>query len=143
MSLPAARPAQHVAPEDPGTTFTLLSIFIAFLLFGVLMTIRAMFSLGVDLAGLDRLMVIHKISITMPRRRRIRRSSRPCRAWMSSRKHMVWRVHQDPSNFATLPSNPSLLASTRGASPARADEGVGCRPAGRGLRCVSCEVFQV
>jgi len=36
------------------TTFTLLSIFIAFLLFGVLMTIRAAFSLGIDLAGLDR-----------------------------------------------------------------------------------------
>jgi putative ABC transport system permease protein len=48
------------------TTFTLLSIFIAFLLFGLLMTIRATFSLGVDLAGLDRLMVIHKISIIMP-----------------------------------------------------------------------------
>src|SRR4029077_6666265 len=41
------------------TTFTLLSIFIAFLLFGVLMTIRSTFSMGVDLAGLDRLMVIH------------------------------------------------------------------------------------
>ena len=30
------------------------------------MTIRAAFSIGVDLAGLDRLMVIHKISIIMP-----------------------------------------------------------------------------
>ena len=33
------------------TTFTLLSIFIAFFLFGILMTIRAAFSIGVDLAG--------------------------------------------------------------------------------------------
>jgi hypothetical protein len=48
------------------TTFTLLSIFIAFLLFGILMTIRAAFSLGVDLAGLDRLILIHKISLVMP-----------------------------------------------------------------------------
>ena len=48
------------------TIFTLLSIFVAFLLFGLLMTIRAAFSLGVELAGLDRLMVIHKISIIMP-----------------------------------------------------------------------------
>jgi putative ABC transport system permease protein len=48
------------------TIFTLASIFVAFLLFGLLMTIRAAFSLGVDLAGLDRLMVIHKISIIMP-----------------------------------------------------------------------------
>jgi putative ABC transport system permease protein len=48
------------------TIFTLLSIFVAFLLFGFLMTIRAAFTFGVDLAGLDRLMVIHKINIIMP-----------------------------------------------------------------------------
>jgi putative ABC transport system permease protein len=48
------------------TTFTLLSIFVAFLLFGVLMTIRTAFSLGVDLAGLDRLVLIHKVSLIMP-----------------------------------------------------------------------------
>jgi putative ABC transport system permease protein len=48
------------------TVFTFLSIFIAFLLFGLLTTIRAAFSLGVEIAGLDRLMVIHKVSIIMP-----------------------------------------------------------------------------
>jgi putative ABC transport system permease protein len=48
------------------TTFTLLSIFIAFLLFGILMTIRAAFSIGIDLAGMDRLIIIHKISLIMP-----------------------------------------------------------------------------
>jgi putative ABC transport system permease protein len=48
------------------TTFTLLSIFIAFVLFGILMTIRAAFSIGVDLAGMDRLILIHKISLIMP-----------------------------------------------------------------------------
>lgn len=48
------------------TTFTLLSVFIAFLLFGILMTIRAAFSFGVDMAGLDRLVLIHKVSIVMP-----------------------------------------------------------------------------
>jgi putative ABC transport system permease protein len=48
------------------TTFTLLSIFIAFFLFGILMTIRAAFSIGVDLAGMDRLILIHKISLIMP-----------------------------------------------------------------------------
>ena len=35
------------------TTFTLLSIFVAFLLFGILMTFRAAFTLGVDVAGLE------------------------------------------------------------------------------------------
>ena len=48
------------------TIFTLLSVFVAFLLFGLLMTIRAAFSFGVDIAGLDRLVLIHKVSLIMP-----------------------------------------------------------------------------
>ena len=48
------------------TIFTILSIVIAFLLFGVLMAIRAAFSMGVDIAGADRLMVIHRVSIIQP-----------------------------------------------------------------------------
>jgi putative ABC transport system permease protein len=48
------------------TIFTLACIFIAFLLFGLLMTIRAAFSLGVELAGMDRLVLIHKVSLIMP-----------------------------------------------------------------------------
>jgi len=48
------------------TTFTLLSIFIAFVLFGVLMTIRTAFSYGVDVAGLDRLVLINKVTLIMP-----------------------------------------------------------------------------
>ena len=48
------------------TIFTVLSIFVAFILFGVLMAIRAAFTLGVELAGQDRLMVIDKISLIQP-----------------------------------------------------------------------------
>ena len=48
------------------TIFTLLSLFVAFLLFGVLMTIKTAFSFGVDVAGLDRLVLIHKVSLIMP-----------------------------------------------------------------------------
>ena len=48
------------------TTFTLLSIFVAFLLFGLLMTIRMAFTFGVDVAGADRLVLIHKVSLIMP-----------------------------------------------------------------------------
>ena len=48
------------------TIFTLLSIFVAFLLFGLLMTIRTAFTFGVDIAGLDRLVLIHKVSLIMP-----------------------------------------------------------------------------
>jgi putative ABC transport system permease protein len=45
------------------TIFTVLSIMIAFVLFGGLMAIRAAFTMGVDVAGADRLMMIHKVSI--------------------------------------------------------------------------------
>jgi putative ABC transport system permease protein len=48
------------------TIFTVLSILIAFVLFGVLMAIRAAFTLGVEVAGADRLMVIHKVSLIQP-----------------------------------------------------------------------------
>ena len=48
------------------TIFTLLSIFVTFVLFGYLMAIRSAFSMGIDLAGADRLMVLNKISIIMP-----------------------------------------------------------------------------
>jgi putative ABC transport system permease protein len=45
------------------TLLTIGCIFIAFLLFGVLMAIRAAFSMGVDIAGADRLVTIHKVSL--------------------------------------------------------------------------------
>jgi putative ABC transport system permease protein len=82
------------------TVFTLLSIFVAFLLFGVLMTIRAVFSIGVDIAGLDRLMVIHKISIIMPLpvSYQARLQAIP---GVETVTHNTWfgGVYQDPSNF--------------------------------------------
>lgn len=45
------------------TIFTTLAIFLAFVLFGVLMAIRVAFTLGVEVAGADRLMTIHKVSL--------------------------------------------------------------------------------
>jgi len=48
------------------TIFTLLSLFVAFMLFGILMAIRAAFSLGVDIAGLDRLVLINKVTLILP-----------------------------------------------------------------------------
>ena len=82
------------------TTFTLLSIFIAFLLFGLLMTIRSTFSLGVDLAGLDRLMVIHKISIIMPLPLSYQAQLRAVPG-VQTVTHNTWfgGVYQDPTNF--------------------------------------------
>ncbi len=48
------------------TLFTLLSIFIAFLLFGFLSAIRVAFGAGASVTGADRLMTTHKVSIILP-----------------------------------------------------------------------------
>jgi len=47
------------------TLLTLLSIFVAFLLFGLLCTIKEAFTAGVSMAGADRLVVRHKVSLIM------------------------------------------------------------------------------
>jgi putative ABC transport system permease protein len=82
------------------TIFTLLSIFVAFLLYGILMTIRTSFSFGVDVAGLDRLVLIHKISLIMP----LPVSYQPRLQNVPGVEmvtHQTWfgGVYQDPANF--------------------------------------------
>lgn len=82
------------------TIFTILSIVIAFVLFGVLMAIRAAFSMGVDIAGADRLMVIHRVSIIQP----LPQSYGPkirATPGVTDITHANWfgGYYQDPSNF--------------------------------------------
>jgi putative ABC transport system permease protein len=48
------------------TVFTVLSIFVAFVLFVVLAALRTGFEGGVELAGADRLITIHKVSLIQP-----------------------------------------------------------------------------
>ena len=48
------------------TIITTLAILVAFILFGALMAIRAAFTMGVEVAGADRLMTIHKVSLIQP-----------------------------------------------------------------------------
>lgn len=48
------------------TIFTMAVLFVAFVLFGVLMALRMAFSIGVEIAGADRLVLIHKVSLIMP-----------------------------------------------------------------------------
>lgn len=48
------------------TTLTLLSIVVAFLLFGMLQGVNSAFSAGVDRANVDRLVVINRIALTEP-----------------------------------------------------------------------------
>jgi putative ABC transport system permease protein len=45
------------------TTFTFLSIVVAFFLYGLLMAIRFGFAAGIEIAGQNRLLTIHKMSI--------------------------------------------------------------------------------
>jgi putative ABC transport system permease protein len=82
------------------TTFTLLSIFIAFLLVGLLMTIRTAFSLGVDIAGLDRLVLIHKVSLIMPLPYSYLARLQQVEG-VELVSHQTWfnGIYQDPSNF--------------------------------------------
>lgn len=48
------------------TFFTAVAICVAFMLFGGLMAFKAAFGVGIELAGIDRLILIHKTSIIQP-----------------------------------------------------------------------------
>ena len=82
------------------TAFTLLSILVAFILFGYLSAIRTAFSAGIEMSGVDRLMVTHKVSIIQPLpvayRDRIAAVS-----GVQQVTHANWfgGIYQDPKNF--------------------------------------------
>ena len=82
------------------TFFTTASIFIAFLLFGILMAIRAAFSMGVDIAGANRLMAIHKVSLIQLLPRSYLDRIRAVEG-VSDVTHQNWfgAYYQEPSNF--------------------------------------------
>jgi putative ABC transport system permease protein len=81
------------------TICTGLSIFVAFLLMGALMSIRAGFSRGVDLTGADRLVVSHRNTFNqpMPLAYRDRLAAIPGIAAVS---YIAWfpGIYQDPRN---------------------------------------------
>jgi len=82
------------------TCLTLLSILVAFILFGLLMAIKQALSGGVQLAGADRLMVRDKVSIIqfLPESYKARMERIP---GVSLVTHQTWfgGVYQDPKNF--------------------------------------------
>lgn len=87
------------------TTLTILSILVAFLLFGILATIKQSLTGGATVAGADRLIVRHKVSIIQPLpvtyESRIRRVP-----GVADVVHISWfgGIYQDPKNF--FPSYP-------------------------------------
>ncbi len=82
------------------TLFTLLSIIVAFVLFSYLAAVRLAFSMGVEVAGADRLMLIHKVSFIQPLpesyQQRIEAAS-----GITEVTHASWfgGIYQDVSNF--------------------------------------------
>ena len=82
------------------TVFTALSIIVAFVLFGALMALRGAFTLGVELAGADRLMMIQKVSFIQPlplsHQARILSTE-----GVTAATHSSWfgGIYQDPKNF--------------------------------------------
>ena len=82
------------------TIVTVLTVMVAFLLFGVLMAIRAAFSMGVDVAGADRLMVIHRVSIIQPLPQSYGPKIRSTPG-VTDITHANWfgGYYQDPANF--------------------------------------------
>jgi putative ABC transport system permease protein len=82
------------------TTFTLLSIFVAFLLFGILMTIRTAFGLGIEIAGMDRLVLINKVSLIIPLPLSYQRQLQQVQG-VEIATHQTWfnGIYQDPANF--------------------------------------------
>ena len=82
------------------TGLTIACIFIGFLLFGVVMAIRAAFSMGVDIAGADRLVTIHKVSLIQLLPRSYLERIRGLEG-VSEVTHANWfgGYYQEPSNF--------------------------------------------
>jgi putative ABC transport system permease protein len=82
------------------TIMTLASILVAFVLFGALMAIRAAFSMGVDIAGADRLMMIHKVSIIQPMPASYGERIKATEG-VTQLTHANWfgGFYQEPSNF--------------------------------------------
>jgi len=90
------------------TLLTLLSIFVAFLLYGFLCAIQHAFLGGVSMAQADRLITRHKVSIiqTMPESYKERILRIPGVAGAS---HQTWfgGIYQDPKNFfPNMPVDP-------------------------------------
>jgi putative ABC transport system permease protein len=82
------------------TSLTLLSILVAFILFGFLSAIQQALVGGVALAGADRLIVRHKVSIIqmLPESYKARMERIPGVALVT---HQTWfgGIYQDPKNF--------------------------------------------
>lgn len=90
------------------TALTLLSICVAFLLFGLLCTIRESFTAGISVADADRLLVRHKISLIMSLPEAYGRRIEQVDG-VEFAVHLNWfgGIYQDKKNFfPSMPTTP-------------------------------------
>lgn len=90
------------------TTLTLLSIFVAFLLFGFLCAIKEAFLAGVSTAGADRLIVRHRVSFIQPLPQSYEAKIEAIPG-VDAVAALTWfgGIYKDPKNFiATFPVDP-------------------------------------
>jgi putative ABC transport system permease protein len=82
------------------TLLTLLSILVAFVLFGYLSAITRALAQGVDVAGADRLVVRHKVSLIQPLPETYE-SQMEQLPGVAEAVHATWfgGIYQEPSNF--------------------------------------------
>lgn len=82
------------------TFFTVLSVLVSFLLFGILSAVDTAFTSGVEVSGADRLLTVHKVSLIQPLPisyfGRIQAVS-----GIEKATYMSWfgGIYQDPKNF--------------------------------------------
>ena len=94
------------------TFLTILSILVAFVLYGLLCTIKEAFTAGIAMAGADRLVVRHKVSLimTLPVTYGVRMEGIP---GVASAVHFTWfnGIYQnEPKNFfGSFPTQPEKL----------------------------------
>ncbi len=82
------------------TVFTVGAILVSFVLYGVLAIIRTSFAMGVDVAGADRLMMVHKVSFIQPLP--VSYGNRIAQVeGVDAVTHQSWfgGIYQDPKNF--------------------------------------------
>ena len=82
------------------TILTILSIVVAFVLFVYLAAIRTAFSMGVSVAGADRLIVRHKVSLIQLLPQSYENDIERIEG-VSEAMHMTWfgAIYKDPKNF--------------------------------------------
>jgi len=93
------------------TSLTILSIMVAFILFGYLTAIRQAFDAGVEVAGADRLIVRHKVSIIQMLPQNYE-SKIEAIDGVDNATHSTWfgGIYQEPRNFfAQMPIEPEEL----------------------------------